>query len=127
MRKGSPPCSIEYTPRRRPTRGTTSRKQSEQRTKRAARAKRLAAEGALSKAVQGMDGGTRDLDKGQQMMYGRMLLPQSSHANPMAEQNQQMTGDDEDNNSTPRPPLNTQATQNDDLGNDPGNSQGGQN
>eukprot|EP00972_Heterocapsa_arctica_P027030 3975261-Heterocapsa_arctica.AAC.1 len=49
------------------TRDNTKETESEQITKRAARAKRLAAEGAFAKAVQGMDGGTKELDKGQQM------------------------------------------------------------
>eukprot|EP00972_Heterocapsa_arctica_P104740 15436361-Heterocapsa_arctica.AAC.1 len=43
--------------------------ESEKRSKRIARAKRLATEGAYSKAVQGMDGGTKILDTMQQIHY----------------------------------------------------------
>eukprot|EP00972_Heterocapsa_arctica_P114953 16445313-Heterocapsa_arctica.AAC.1 len=59
-------------------------------------------------------------------MYGEMLLPQSSYADPTAGRGQQMTSDDDDNNLTPQQTPNTQTTQNGGTGNGPGSSQPGQ-
>eukprot|EP00972_Heterocapsa_arctica_P115340 16447187-Heterocapsa_arctica.AAC.1 len=58
-----------------------------------------------------MDGGTKDLDKGEQMKYGRQLLPQSIYEDPYAEQNQQMTTEEDNSNPTPPPQANVQAEQ----------------
>eukprot|EP00972_Heterocapsa_arctica_P046771 6903117-Heterocapsa_arctica.AAC.1 len=74
-----------------------------------------------------MDGGTKELDKGEQMMYGRQLLPQSIHENPYAERNHQMTEEVDDNSPTPPPPINTQTAQTHQSENHPETHPGSQN
>eukprot|EP00972_Heterocapsa_arctica_P068869 10176264-Heterocapsa_arctica.AAC.1 len=59
-------------------------------------------------------------------MYGEMLLPQSSYADPTAGRDQQMTNDDDDDNLTPQQAPHTPTTQNQNYGNEPGSSQPGQ-
>eukprot|EP00972_Heterocapsa_arctica_P004372 650129-Heterocapsa_arctica.AAC.1 len=67
-----------------------------------------------------MDGGTKDLDNDQQVMYGKMLLPQSSHTDPTAGRDQQMTNGDDDDDLTPQRAPHTQTTQKG-SGNEPSN------
>eukprot|EP00972_Heterocapsa_arctica_P055731 8221406-Heterocapsa_arctica.AAC.1 len=60
-------------------------------------------------------------------MYGRQLLPQSTHENPFAEQNHQMTDEADDNTLTSPPPINTQTTQTHNSENQPENNLEAQN
>eukprot|EP00972_Heterocapsa_arctica_P091748 13529722-Heterocapsa_arctica.AAC.1 len=53
-----------------------------------------------------MDGGAKELSKGEQIKYGQQLLPQSIYDNPYAEHNHAMADDTNLNNPTP-PPHNT--------------------